>query len=196
MADSRKAAEKVIDLLARYDSRISGLLQQEPYRRKELIERIETSLNTIAYGLAADIVDASSEGLEYLAEALSLGTGALPIEIAGALAERVVLKPLEDKYHDALDDKHPVLSNILRIYQLATEIPIIDTVGFIPEKTAFAVLSFLKDIYDIRKEIHAYMDEKKDYVKELYDGVGVDGYLSDHYGDSVHPARPVIPAYR
>ncbi|MBD3155657.1 MAG: hypothetical protein GF368_03305 [Candidatus Aenigmarchaeota archaeon] len=186
MSVDRRVAERLLDVIVRYNSNVSRMIQDKPEKREEILRKLQYGLKSVAYGIPADAGDALFEKLE---DAVTAGSGpAAPgVEIAGAIIERILLSPLEKLYHGSLEEYHPILSEGLKIYQLATEIPILDSIlSMIPEKTISAIGVFVHDIYRIMKDAKDYV-RSGDYVKELYGKKDVGPY----YDDSPHPLRPV-----
>lgn len=191
MSVDRRVAEKLFDVIARYSSNVSRMVEDKPEKREEIVRRLQYGLRSIAYAIPPDAGDALFEKLEDVATSGS-GPGAPGVEIAGAIVERILLRPLESLYHGSLEEYHPTLSEGLRIYQLATEVPILDSIlSMIPEKTISAIGVFVHDIYRIMKDAKDYVRSGGDYVKGLYGKKGADPY----YDDSPHPLRPALSAY-
>jgi len=184
----RGVAERLFETLCRYNQNVARLSQYDPGFREEIIGKLENDIRAIVYAIPSDALDAIIEKIE---DALGLGTAGVSapaVEAIGFVLERLVLLPVEKKYYEAVKKAHPGAPLILQAYQIATEIPVLDSIlSLIPEKTLYAVSAFIYDVVSIIRRARRY---GRDYVEEMYGKRGVVG--GEGYP---HPLRPALQAY-
>jgi hypothetical protein len=99
---------------------------------------------------------------------------------------------MEERYYHTLEKKSSELIDKMELYQLISDLPLLDSVmSKFPEKTFIGLYLFVKAIYDIRKEAKEY--GKKDYVDTLY---GKDAKETENYPPNERPPIRPIDDYK